>query len=191
MKSYILLVAVLVSAVITSAQTDIQDLRDNYAVGDVVTITGIVTNGEEMGSSARYMQDGTAGIAIYSLDWEGFTIPSRGDEVTVTGEITEYFGLLEVGPNLSAVTINSTGNALPDFEYIDLSDFNEGLEGELVNFDGAQFQDGGSTFAGGNTYTFIHEGEQGIIYLRTGSVLEGEIIPAGQIPPRLSSSRWD
>lgn len=184
MKSYLLALLALCNALLLSAQTDIQDLRDNYAVGQIVTITGIVTNGEEMGSSARYMQDGTAGIAIYSLDWEGFTIPSRGDEVTVTGEITEYFGLLEVGPNLSAVTINSTGNALPDFEYIDLSDFNEGLEGELVNFDGAQFQDGGSTFAGGNTYTFIHEGEQGIIYLRTGSVLEGEIIPAGQITLR-------
>ncbi|HCY46636.1 MAG TPA: hypothetical protein DHU89_08120, partial [Flavobacteriales bacterium] len=184
MKSYLLALLALCNALLLSAQTDIQDLRDNYAVGQVVTITGIVTHGEEMGSSVRYMQDESAGIAIYSGAWEGFTTPSRGDEITVTGEITEFNGLLEVGPNLSAVTINSTGNELPDFEYIDLSDFNEGVEGELVNFDGAQFQDGGSTFAGNNTYTFIHEGEQSIIYLRTGSALEGQIIPAGQITLR-------
>jgi phosphatidylserine/phosphatidylglycerophosphate/cardiolipin synthase-like enzyme len=184
MKSYLLALLALCNALLLSAQTDIQDLRDNYAVGQIVTITGIVTHGEEMGSSVRYMQDESAGIAIYSGAWEGFTTPSRGDEITVTGEISEYNGLLEVGPNLSAVTINSTGNDLPDFEYIDLSDFNEGVEGELVNFDGAQFQDGGSTFAGDNTYTFIHEGGQAIIYLRTGSALEGQIIPAGQITLR-------
>ncbi len=184
MKSYLLAILALCNALFLSAQTDIQDLRDNYAVGQVVTITGIVTNGEELGSSVRYIQDESAGIALYSPAWEGFTTPSRGDEITVTGEITEYNGLLEVGPNITGVTINSSGNDLPDYEYIDLSDFGEDVEGELVNFDGAQFQDGGSTFAGNNTYTFLHEGEQGIIYLRTGSALEGQIIPAGQITLR-------
>jgi predicted extracellular nuclease len=93
MKSYLLALLALCNALLLSAQTDIQDLRDNYAVGQIVTITGIVTNGEEMGSSVRYIQDESAGIAIYSADtetslpWEGFVTPSRGDEITVTGEI--------------------------------------------------------------------------------------------------------
>ncbi|MFK7757818.1 MAG: phospholipase D-like domain-containing protein [Flavobacteriales bacterium] len=171
-------------ALLSYAQTDIADLRNNYNVGEVVTATGIVTNGAEMGSTVRYMQDGTAGIAVYIGSWEGFTEPQRGDEITVTGEITEFNGLLEIGPNLTAVNINSSGNTSPDFEFIDLGDFNEGVEGELVSFEGAQFVDGGSTFAGNSTYTFLHEGEQGIIYIRAGSVLEGTIIPAGQISLR-------
>jgi len=184
MKSYILVLIVLCNALFLKAQNDILDLRNNYNIGDIVTITGIVTNGDELGSTVRYIQDGTAGIALYSPDWSGFTTPNRGDEVTVTGEITEFNGLLEVGPNLSTVSINSSGNTIPDFQFIDMSDVGESLEGQLVNLDGAQFQDGGSTFAGNNTYTFIHEGEQGIVYLRAGSALEGEIIPAGQITLR-------
>ncbi len=184
MKSYVLAMVLFCTALSNYAQTDILDLRTNYNVEDVVTITGIVTNGEELGSTVRYIQDGTAGIAIYSPAWDGFTVPQRGDEITVTGEISEFNGLLEVGPNLTSVTINSSGNELPDFQYIDLTDIGEELEGQLVNLDGAQFQDGGTTFAGNNTYSFLHEGEQGVIYVRAGSVLEGEIIPAGQITLR-------
>ncbi|HIN42264.1 MAG TPA: hypothetical protein EYM86_07435, partial [Flavobacteriales bacterium] len=63
-----LLLAVFVSATL-SAQTDIQDLRSNYNIGDVVTITGIVTSGADLGS-VRYIQDASAGIALYpGSDW--------------------------------------------------------------------------------------------------------------------------
>lgn len=182
---FTLLVAVFALQCTLTAQTNILDLRNNYNIGDVVTITGIVTNGSEMGSSVRYIQDGTAGVAIYpGSDWSSWTEPQRGDEMTVTGEITEYNGLLEVGPSLSSVTINSSGNELPDYEYTDLSDFGEDFEGQLMHFDGVQFQDGGSTFEGFSTYTFLQDGEQGVIYLRGGSALEGTIIPAGEISLR-------
>ena len=46
-----------------NAQSDIAEAR-TYAIGSVVTITGIVTNGPELGS-IRYLQDGTAGIAVF------------------------------------------------------------------------------------------------------------------------------
>ena len=168
-----------------NAQDNIQDLRSNYNVGDEVTITGIVINGAEMGSSVRYIQDGTAGIAIYpGADWSAWTEPLRGDEMTVTGEITEFNGLLEVGPSLTAVSINSSGNPLPDFEYTDLSDFGEDFEAQLLHLDQVQFQDGGGTFEGNSTYSFLLDGEQGVIYLRSGSALEGQIIPAGEVSLR-------
>ena len=35
-------------------------------LGSTVTITGIVTNGDEMGI-IEYIEDGTAGIALYDL----------------------------------------------------------------------------------------------------------------------------
>ncbi len=184
MKSIISIVTSLLLASFISAQDDILDVRENYNVGDVVTVTGVITNGAELGS-VRYIQDGNAGIALYpGDDWSAFFDPERGDELTVTGEITEFNGLLEIGPNITSSVANSSGNEIPDYQYIDLSDIGEELEGMLVNLEGAQFQDGGSTFVGDNSYTFLHEGEQGIIYVREGSVLEGEIIPAGAITLR-------
>ena len=37
-----------------------------YATGATATVRGIVTNGSEFGGSTRFMQDGTAGIDLYS-----------------------------------------------------------------------------------------------------------------------------
>ncbi|MDO7740693.1 MAG: hypothetical protein MUP94_03360, partial [Flavobacteriales bacterium] len=49
---------------IVSAQTDILDARSNYSVGQSVTVSGIVTNDGNLGI-VRYLQDETAGIALY------------------------------------------------------------------------------------------------------------------------------
>jgi len=46
-------VAILASTVLT-AQSDIQDVRSNYSIGQTVTITGIVTSGSDLGS-VRYI----------------------------------------------------------------------------------------------------------------------------------------
>jgi len=101
----------LFGALVASAQTDILDARVNYAIGSDVTVTGIVTNGASLGS-VRYIQDATGAIAIYpGIDWGTFTVPVLGDEITVSGTITEFSGLLEVGPDLTVVTINSSGNS--------------------------------------------------------------------------------
>ena len=92
------------------AQDNILDMRENYNIGDVVTVTGVVTSDDNLGS-VRYLQDATAGIALYpGADWSAWDAdPVIGDSLTVTGEITEYNGLLEVGPNLTAVTFEGTG----------------------------------------------------------------------------------
>ena len=77
-------VAILASTVLT-AQSDIQDVRTNYEIGETVTVTGIVTNGSDLGS-VRYIQDNSAGIAIYpGNDWTAWAAepPNPGDEVTV------------------------------------------------------------------------------------------------------------
>ena len=87
----------LVFAAQAVAQDNILDVRENYSIGQTVTVTGVVTSDDNLGS-VRYLQDATAGIAIYpGQDWTAWSAtPQIGDSLTVTGEITEYNGLLEV-----------------------------------------------------------------------------------------------
>ena len=81
----------------------------------------------------RYLQDETAGIALYpGGDWSqnGFADPQPGDELTMTAELSEYNGLLEVGPDgISQVEVISTGNPLPEPQVITPGEMGENLEG--------------------------------------------------------------
>ena len=168
--------AVLTVALGASAQDNILDMRTNYAVGDVVTITGVVTSDDNLGS-VRYMQDATAGIALYpGADWSDWdATPAIGDSLTVTGEITEFNGLLEVGPNLTVVTFEGAG-VLPTPQIISAGSMDESLEGELVQVNGATFPLAGQEITGNNTYDFTADGETGIIYVRTSNSLAGETL---------------
>lgn len=161
------------------AQVDIFDARTNYNLDEEVTVSGIVINNENLGS-VRYIQDESAGIALYpGTDWSGWTEPQLGDQVTVTGVLSEYAGLLEVGPTLSEVIINSTGNELPAPQIITADQMNESYEGQLVQIDGALFENGGTTIQGNSSYNFLANSEAGTVYFRTGHELIGTILPAG------------
>ena len=136
------------------AQDNILDARTNYGVGDVVTVSGVVTSDDNLGS-VRYLQDATAGIALYpGADWAAWSAtPAIGDSLTVTGEISEYNGLLEVGPNLSAVTFEGQGT-LPEPLIIGAADMDEALEGQLVRVNGVTFPLAGQEITGNSTYDF-------------------------------------
>ncbi|MDA0731432.1 MAG: phospholipase D-like domain-containing protein [Bacteroidetes bacterium] len=164
----------ILSSTILYAQSDILDARTNYQIGETVTVTGIVTNGSDLGS-VRYIQDNSAGIAIYpGNDWTAWAAePNPGDEVTVTGEITEYNGLLEIGPNLAQIVVLSSGNPIPDALVVTPNQLNESLEGQLVVIEGTTFDAGGQTIESNATYTFTSSGEEGIIYVRSSNSLVG------------------
>ena len=161
---YSLLGLLLNACIVVQAQTDILDARTNYSVGQVVTVTGIVTSGADLGS-VRYLQDATAGIALYpGSDWSSWTFePNPGDEISITGELTEYNGLLEVGPSLSNVQLLSSGNDLPDPQIITPYQMGENLEGQIIEVQGTTFEAGGQIIEGNNTYNFTSGGETGII----------------------------
>lgn len=179
MKKLLFALAVLASGILT-AQTDINDARTNYSLGESVTVTGIVTNDGSLGS-VRYIQDATGGVALYpGFDWSGWDEPTIGDEVTVTGVLTEFNGLLEVGPDLTAVTINSSGNPSPTPLTITPDEMEEDLEGVLVEVESALFDQGGTVISGNNTYSFNASGEEGVIYIRNGNYLVDAILPAGE-----------
>ncbi len=165
--------AAMVSASVV-AQENILDMRENYNIGQTVTVTGVVTSDDNLGS-VRYLQDATAGIALYpGQDWSAWeATPQIGDSLSVTGEITEYNGLLEVGPNLTDVSFFGQGT-LPTPLDITPAQMGEDLEGQLVRVNGVTFPLAGTFITGNNTYDFTASGESGVIYVRTSNSLVGE-----------------
>ena len=111
LPSFVAVAALFAAAVPATAQIS---AARTQPVGATVTVSGIVTSGAEFGS-VRYLQDATAGIALYpGAAWTGFPDPQVGDSLTMTAALSEYNGLLEVGPNgITQVTVHSIGNALP------------------------------------------------------------------------------
>lgn len=156
------------------AQQDISEAR-SMGPGATVTITGIVTNGEELGL-IRFMQDHSAGIAVYSAEMNAV---KRGDSVTVTGTLKDYLSLLEVDP-VSSVTVHTSGNALPDPLLLSPGQFSEPYEGMLVRTDQAIIHASG-TFQR-EAYGFTASGESGQLYINDPySPLIDQPIPSGPV----------
>jgi phosphatidylserine/phosphatidylglycerophosphate/cardiolipin synthase-like enzyme len=180
MKNFLLFAALFIGFG-ACAQMDILDARTNYDIDEEVTVTGIVTSGDEFGS-VRYLQDATAGIAIYpGTNWDGFDEPMPGDEIVVTGVLSEFSGLLEVGPDLSEVTIVSSMNDLPTPQIIAADAMAESDEGELVTVENCFFAEAGSVFGSNSTHSFVANGLTGILYIRSSNPLGGTTIPFGDI----------
>ena len=156
------------------SQTDIATAR-SQGVGATVTVTGIVTNGDELGA-IRYIEDGTAGLGLYDPSVLGSV--QRGDELTVSGVLVDYNGLLEMTPVNSNATI-STGNSVTP-QVVTPIQIGEATEGELVQINNVVFNNGGSSFTSG-THDFTANGESGKIYIRSGHPLENTLIPMGSI----------
>jgi len=164
------------SCIALFGQTPIAEARD-LAVGTVVTVRGLVTNGSELGG-IRYMQDGTGGIAVFpgTGSTSGFS-PQRGTDLSVTGTIKLFNGLLELDP-VQSFTAHSTNNPLPSPQLIVPSGMGETTESELVRINGCSMQGAGSSFASG-TLGFTSNGQSGNLFLRSGHPLIGSPIPVG------------
>ena len=156
------------------AQTDIATAR-SQGIGANVTITGILTNGDELGV-IRYIEDNTGGMALYSNSLSSL---QRGDEVTVSGPLKDYNGLLEMDP-VNSNTTNTTGNTLSP-QTVTPIQIGEATESELVQIDNAIFNNGGLVFTGNTAFDFMANGESGKIFLKTGHSLVGSLIPMGTV----------
>jgi phosphatidylserine/phosphatidylglycerophosphate/cardiolipin synthase-like enzyme len=102
--------------------------------GPAVTISGIITNGSEFGTS-RFLQDGTGGIEAYGNLLNGIT---TGDSVVIAGVLSNYNSLLEINP--SSVQLIRSGNSLPAPVIFSagniMAAFSETYEGQLVRLNG-------------------------------------------------------
>ena len=114
----------------------------SQGVGANVTVTGVVTNGDELGP-IRYIEDATAGLALYDLTTNVLLSSCvRGDSITVSGTLVDYNGLLELNPT-SAAFIHSNGNTLPTPQNVTPNQIGEATESELVKIDNVIFNSGG------------------------------------------------
>ena len=107
------------------------------AEGKAVNTSGIVTAVDE--GTAYFIQDGVgAWNGIYVYDMNAVT---QGDEVALTGEVVEYFGLTQL-TNISAFEIVSSGNTLPEATTVSTADANtENYESVLVKVENAECTD--------------------------------------------------
>ncbi len=175
MKRIILAFILLVSISNLKAQSNIADAR-TMPIGNTVTVSGIITSGNELGT-IRYMQDTTAGIAIYDYDVTYF---NRGDSVTITGILDDYNNLLEI-KNLTFDTVLTSGNPSPTPLTLTPAQLDETNEAELVEIDNAIFDNAGTNFQANNSYSFSSNGESSTVYIRSGHPLIGEVIPGNPV----------
>lgn len=174
MKKLVLLFTLTVTAY-TFGQADIADAR-NYSVGQTVTVSGVATNGSELGS-IRYMQDGTAGIAAYGNSLSGV---QRYDSITVTGQISEFSGLLEIAP-LSNVINHGPAVIQPSPISITIPTASEALESQLIEVSNVTFVQAGGTFAANTTYQVTDGANNFDVRVNTGTNIVGTTIPSGVV----------
>jgi phosphatidylserine/phosphatidylglycerophosphate/cardiolipin synthase-like enzyme len=142
----------------------------------IVTIAGIATNGAEFGS-ARYMQDNTGGIDLYSSTL--LASVNRGDSLLVTGTLSRYNNLLELA--VTTVTVVSSGHNLPAPIIHLVSQYADSIQSHLIEIDSVTFANAGSTFSGSTNYTITATGLAGQIRINAASSLVGQLIPTGTV----------
>jgi len=158
------------------AQADIAAAR-TFAQGASVTVKGLVTNGSTLGP-IRYIQDNTAGIPIY--DPNNTNPLNIGDSISVTGVMSEFNGLIQIGAP-TTINVISTGNSTPDPKVVLTSAIGLSNESELIRVNGVTFNNGGTPWSVG-THNFTDgSSNSGVIYLRSGHPLVGTNIPLSSV----------
>lgn len=156
------------------AQDDILDARNNYAIGQTVTVKGVATNGSELGS-IRYLQDATGAIAAYG---SSLSAVGRGDSISVTGVLMDFNGLLEISPVNAHQIYANVGIPAPMLPPITL--INESIEARLVKIENVTFVETGS-FAANTNYTLTDGTNTLQVRITTGTNLVGTAIPTGAV----------
>lgn len=168
-------------AVPTWTQSTIFEAR-GFPLGSTVTIRGLVTNGQELGS-IRYIQDQTAALPAFpgTGSMSGFAAQvQRGDSVEVTGILIDFNGLLEISP-VTAFSVLAKDQPLPEPRVLTFGMVGEEVESILARFESVRFADGGF-FAANNQYTLLNATQEELpVFIRTNHPLVGQPIPTGDI----------
>ncbi len=158
------------------------------------TVEGIVTTYASLtgtGSLLFYMQDTTAGIAVF---WSGApdnALPHAGDRVRVTGPLTQFNGLLELTltyTNTShSVSVISSNNPIPAPINIPFASQNdpvvmEPLEGSYVVASNVFIDLTVPTFASGATYLVTNSsGQTFTLFINAQTDLVGQSKPTDAV----------
>lgn len=135
------------------------------------------------GGDDTSVQDDTGGIVI-SRNSDFASEVSSGDEVVITGTITDFEGLRQIDQpeNLNNFRVTSSGNDLPAPLERTIPDLDkEKDENMLVRVEGLRFTDERDTFVGGGADgNFTAEDEEGntiTIRLESDSYYVGQPVP--------------
>ncbi len=82
-------------------------------VGQTVAISGVVTAVKSGSYPNFWMEDASDGLWNGIYVYDASVSPSRGDSVTITAKVYEYYGMTEM-KEVSSFTIHSNDNPLPD-----------------------------------------------------------------------------
>ncbi len=155
------------------AQTTISEARSK-AIDSSVTISGIVINGDELGT-IKYVQDESAGIAVYD---DQLSAAKRGDSITVSGVLDNYNNLLEI-KTVTAYTTHSQENMLPAPKVLTIDEIGEEYESQLIKIENIQILGSSGTFSGNQNYTYSDETLSGQLRISSSSPIVGQPIPTG------------
>lgn len=147
-------------------------LRDT---GSVITVSGTVTNGAELGA-IRYFQDKTGGMAAFG----GLDTIKRGDSIVVTGKMVTYNNLLEIQP-VTSIQVIARNKPLPAPKVVLFAQLADSLEGQLVTYKNVNFALTGNFAAAknydvtvGTTKTVVRSGP-------AASNIIGTLIPSSAV----------
>lgn len=145
---FILSLVLLFVSINLIAQISIEDAR-NVEDGEMVTIEGIILNGSE-GGQLRYIQDESAGIALFDGLSGSVSLQSleSGDRVVIEGEKTVYQGLVELN-KINSVDYISPNNTLPTPKLIGFDEIGEKYQSERILLKCANIN---------SSFTFFNEG---------------------------------
>ncbi len=180
-----LLTSLFAATAVAQNVTDIAVAR-TLSEGTVVTLTGTVTNGSELGN-IRYFQDHTGAFAAFSPT---FSTVSRHDSLTITGPISFFNGLMQLS-GLS-LTFTNHGPAVVPIEPtpVSLSEIGEQTESLLISVTDVVFADGGSFFTGNSTFSISSQGASSLVYLRIDNPMVGTLIPVSPVDLVAVSSQF-
>ena len=158
------------SSLITIAQA-IEDLDNDFVpdrLGDTVTVQGVVFSPNyQTTNNSYYISDGTAGTDIFMYAPPLYTW-AMGDELNITGVVTQYNGMSEIIPlDSTGWVLMSSGNPTPDPAVLTLAQFKanaELYEGSLVGFIGLNKVSGTWPASGSSVNLSLSDGVDTVVF---------------------------
>lgn len=143
--------------------------------GTVVTVSGIVTNGAELGA-IRYFQDQTGGLAAFG----GVDTLRRGDSIVITGKLIAFRNLLELQP-VTSVQVIARNKPMPAPKVVLFAQVADSLEGQLLTFQNVTFTATGNFVAATNYDINVGATKTQVRSGPAASNIVGTLIPTGSV----------
>ncbi len=180
-KIYSFIICALAGFSASAQLPTIAEVRAN-ALGTTVTATGVVSTGTTLGTHIIYFEDVTAGIVGYGNN-STFTGVRVGDSVTVTGALTEFQNLLEIGSNTNPPVLVNHGAARIAVTplVVPITAINEALEGRLIRLDNVSFTATGNFVENTNYVLRSNTNPSQTIQFRANNIVNTRAIPQGPL----------